>query len=194
MDPLKIDITEINKIMQTLELSAKYDLALLCVESTIPIWENYTKDPDSLSYYDGVGNQFKIEYQDEAGNLHNLERDIISKTIQIVREATRNPTSQEKELQLIGAKLKAHSEAIDIWDSWQPFEAETTLLAAHNLVQLYQGKFNGLEEAKLDLIIQQAVKAIVAAELKTISEMENLLRLQIRQEEPSQPDKAPTIQ
>ncbi len=60
MDPLKIDMTEINKIMQTLELSAKYDLALLCVESTIPIWENYTKDPDSLSDYDGVGNQFKI--------------------------------------------------------------------------------------------------------------------------------------
>lgn len=190
MKPSEIDTTEIDKILLTLDVSSKYDLGLALVEATIPVWENYAKNPDDLSYYDGVGNHFKIEYQDEAGNLHNLEKDIISKTIQVVRDEKRNPTSQEKNLQQICFKLKAHSEAIDIWDAWQPFEAEVTILASHNLVQLYQGKFKGLEEAKLDLIIQQAVKAIVSAEIKTINEMENLLRSKtfnkLQRDEPDQ--------
>lgn len=175
MKPSEIDTTEIDKILLTVDVLSKYDLGLALVEATIPVWENYAKNPDDLSYYDGVGNHFKIEYQDESGNLHNLEKNIISKAVEIVKEEIREPASQEKKLQQIGAKLKAHSDAIDIWDSWQPFEAEVTLLASHNLVQLYQGKFKGLEEAKLDLIIQQAVKALVTAEIKTINEMENLL-------------------
>lgn len=190
MKPSEIDTTEIDKILVTLDVSSKYDLGLAFVEATIPVWENYAKNPDDLSYYDGVGNHFKIEYQDESGNLHSLEKNIISKAVEIVKEEIRKPASQEKELQRIGIKLNAHSEAIDIWDAWQPFEAEVTLLASHNLVQLYQGKFKELEETKLDLIIRQAVKALVSAKIKTINEIENLLRSgtfnKLQRDEPDQ--------
>lgn len=192
MKPAEIDKTEFDKILLTIDVSVKYDLALSLVEATIPIWENYAKDSDTLSYFDGIGNHFKIEYQDESGNLHNLEKDIVFKTVQIIKAEKIKSGSQAIALQQICNKLKAHSEAIDIWDDWQPFEADVTLSAAHNLVQLHQEKFIGVEETKLNLIIWQAVMAVVTAKTKTLNEIEHWLRLASNNnKQPDGPDRTP---
>ena len=132
---------ELEKALLTIDISRKYDLAMLLVEATVPIWENYAKDPESLSYMDGVGGIYKIEYRDSSGNFHSLEKDIVIRAIQIIKEGKVKAGDQATAMIELCNKLKAHIDAVDIWDDWQPEEMEFTLYANYYFLQLYLGAF-----------------------------------------------------
>jgi hypothetical protein len=166
---------DLEKILLTIDIPAKYNLALSLVEAAIPIWENYAKDPESLSYFDGVGNSYYIRYQDTAGNYQTLEKEIVRKAIQILKDEKAKPGTHVAGLEEYCVKVKAHMDAIDIWDDPQPQEVDFTLFALYNFIQLFQGKFKGAEESKLHHIIKLAGDVLVSSRVKTLDELLGLL-------------------
>jgi hypothetical protein len=181
---------DLEKALHTIDISVKYNLALALCQAAIPIWENYAKDPENLSYMDGVGGSYYISYQDSSGNSQLLEKDIAARSVQIIKLEQDKPGSQAAVMEELAWKLKAHIDAVDIWDDWQPQEMEFTLYALHNFIQLYQGKFKEKEESTLHHIIKLAGEALVIAKIKTLDELLSLLNNQKQPEKPDQPTKS----
>ena len=183
---------DLEKVLINIDTSIKYDLAMLLVEATIPIWEDYAKDPENLSYFDGVGGSYYIRYEDTSGNYQVLEKDIANRSTKILQEEKAKPGNQVDVLQELCVKVKAHIDAINIWDDWQPEQVEYTLYAIYNFIQLYQGKFKGNEDIELNHIIKFAGDALVTSKHKTLDELLTSLYANSRytQKETEKPDDA----
>ena len=157
------DLT-LEKILSQTELPVQHDLALVLLEWTLPLWEEYAKNEQQIDFYDGVGNHYSIE------------KNLLQRTVETLRKERAENGSQAALLGNLYEEFIGPILCINRMDWEPPYAVDRAFCAAYNFLQLYlPGTTKTNEHAQLNLVINQAADALMSGSVKSLDEMNAMI-------------------
>lgn len=162
---MESDMT-LEKVLKTIEIDAQFDLAIQWLEYSLPIWNEYSKKPGELSWYDGVGNHYEIEAS------------IIKNSIDAIKGDRSSPGSRINDVRILCDRIYDCVICITRMD-WEPPDAIDRIISStFNILQIIANAYDDAKAEKhLNLAINQAADALIQGKIKTINDLNEELRV-----------------